>query len=1099
MVSKSTYNEQDIDVLKGLEPVQVRPGMYTTTENPNHIMQEVVDNAQDEALAGHATEISVELHDDGSVTVEDNGRGIPCGIHPSEKKPVIEVVFTHLHAGGKFKKGEGKTYGFTGGLHGVGVSVTNALSEKLDVTVFREGHEHSISFENGKVSSPLRKKKLDNAQKNKTGTRVRAYPNPKYFDNPTLHTASFEQYLRAKAVLLRGTKVIWRRPNKPEQVWQFVNGMEQYLTEQSADMQWFAPLFGVEEFYSSDNGSFEQGEGFELVVGWGDGSKSTRESYVNLIHTKEGGRHETGMRAGLLDAFRKVADRTGALPKNLKLEAEDVWSNISFVLSVKLMDPQFQNQTKDKMTSEKAHRLVSSLLSDKMELYLNDNPVYSKALLDVMVQSAIARSKQGAKIERRKSSSGLVLPGKLADCLGNDVNSSELFLVEGDSAAGCLSINNRIPLADGRVVDFLTLIEEDRQGKQNYCYTILKDGSVGVEKIIHPRLTKHGAEIIAVTLDNGSVLELTLDHRCMKRNGDYCRADQLVPGDSLMPLYKRITSQSSIHSFGKSKTMIGYEEVWDNKNSQWTYTHHLADLFNIRNGIYHGKANGKFARHHVDFVKTNNNPNNIVRMGWREHFDMHSQMCQKNLHTKEVFAKLRELKKTPEFRKFMSERMKRPETAKILSQNSKKLWENSEYKKFMTEAWRDFYNSNEEYRKTNKAQLFQAQLTYWSCEKNKEKQSERVSKFFKDNPNLRQKYSDLAKAQWGDVELKKWRAQETSKQWANDDFRKKRDAWQKEFYFNATLPVLRSVWEKNANLDPAVYEDVRKKKGDRRVMKLEKFVTKYFNGDMDLCMDAIKNHNHKVVSVEKMAGWHDVYDIEVPESHNFALESGVFVHNSGKSARDKETQAILPLRGKLLNTWEVDHHKLMSSEGVANIASAVGVDPHSWEEMDKVDLSKLRYGKVFIMADADVDGQHIQVLLLTLFVKHFPALIKNGHIWIAQAPLFRIDAPAKKGAKGGPRKMYALDDDERESMIALLEREGLKEGQYSVSRFKGLGEMNPDQLGETTMNKETRRALKITLSDIKGITQTFDRMMGSKNAKQRKDWMEESGADIEID
>ena len=654
---KPSYTEADIGVLKGLEPVQHRPGMYTRTESPNHIMQEVADNAFDEAQGGYANRVSVELHEDGSVSIEDNGRDIPVGLHPTEKRPTVEVVFTILHAGGKFNKGGESAYKFTGGLHGVGVSVTNALSERMEVTVWRDGHEHRLVFSHGAVVEQLSKKKLPADQKDRTGSRVQAWPAAKYFESASLHVAEFERFLRSKAVLLPGVEVAWTRPNRPTTTWCFPGGMTQYLEEQVEDPEsWLAPRYEVDLHHQSSDGSFDEGEGFKLALGFTGEGRTVRESYVNLIPTPNGGRHENGLRAGLFEAVRAVADRSGRLPKGVKLEADDIWGRASFVLSTQMTDPQFQNQTKDKMTSEKGQRLVQGLLRDNFELWLGDHPEAANAIVDMAVNEAVRRTKSMVKAERKKGSSAATLPGKLPDCESKDVNNTELFLVEGDSAGG-----------------------------------------------------------------------------------------------------------------------------------------------------------------------------------------------------------------------------------------------------------------------------------------------------------------------------------------------------------------------------------------------------------------------------------------------------------SSKQGRNRHTQAILPLRGKLLNTWDVDSHKALASETIDNIASAIGIEAHMGKKAADVDLSKLRYGKVFIMADADVDGQHIQVLLLTLFLRHFPALLEKGYIWIAQAPLFRIDAPAKKGSKTGPRKIYALDENELEAVRKQLTKEGLNETQWSVTRFKGLGEMNAEQLGETTMNPDGRRSLRIEVKDAAAAAVAFDLMMNSKNAKARREWMEAEGGTVEID
>lgn len=650
------YSESDITVLEGLEPVQMRPGMYTNTESPNHIIQEVIDNSQDEALANFSKHIHVEVYEDGSISVEDDGRGIPVGIHAKEKKSVIELVFTKLHAGGKFNKGKDNAYSFSGGLHGVGVSVTNALTTRLEVTVWREGYEHTITFAHGAVIIPLAKSKLSNPDATKHGTKVRIWPDPKYFESPTINIAEIERYLRTKAILMPGVTTSFTRYDKPPQIWLYHGGMQEYLTDETKDVEWTAPLFEA-HLFQSEEGAFHTGEGFDLAIGWLNEGRGIKESFVNLIPTPDGGKHFTGLRAGLFDAVRNFSDRLNLIPKGVKIEADDVIGRTSFILSVKLLDPKFQNQTKDKMTSEEAHRLVQGFLRDNLELWLNDHIEDSKKIVEMIVEEAIQRSKSNVKTERKRGNSSAVLPGKLSDCESKDIEETELFLVEGDSAGG-----------------------------------------------------------------------------------------------------------------------------------------------------------------------------------------------------------------------------------------------------------------------------------------------------------------------------------------------------------------------------------------------------------------------------------------------------------SAKQGRNRITQAILPLRGKLLNTWGVDSQKINQSETISNISIAVGVEPHPNTPADEVDLSRLRYGRICIMADADVDGQHIQVLLLTLFFKHFPALILKGHIWIAQSPLFRVDAQQKKkGEKNILRKIYALTETELQKILAGLRKEGMTDTQWAVSRFKGLGEMNPDQLWETTMNPETRYMLQVHINSIDSTTDSFSLMMDGKNVTMRRDWMEQDGADVVID
>jgi len=657
----SSYGASSIKVLKGLDPIKKRPGMYTRTDCPNHIIQEVIDNAQDEALAGEATEINVKIDSDGSVTVSDNGRGIPTAIHPDEGVSTLEVVFSRLHSGGKFDSGGDNAYSFAGGLHGVGVSVTNALSEKLEVTVYREGNKHTLGFSNGIIVEPLTITKLPKEEKNRTGTTVRSLPNGSYFDSPNIQISEMESYLKAKAVLLPNTKITYEKPGKEPIEWNYPGGMAQYLEEEVGEQGlWVSPVLKFDAYHDGSDSNYAPGEGFSVALGWLELGRTTKESYVNLIPTIGGGKHENGLKAGVFEAIRNFSERLNLVPKGTKIETEDVWGKLSFVLSTKLLETQFQGQTKDKLTSPKAVKLVQNLISDNLELWLNDNLEEAKKIVDLVVQEAVDRNRNSTKTERKRSSSVTVLPGKLSDCQSKDVDSTELFLVEGDSAGG-----------------------------------------------------------------------------------------------------------------------------------------------------------------------------------------------------------------------------------------------------------------------------------------------------------------------------------------------------------------------------------------------------------------------------------------------------------SAKQGRDRNTQAILPLRGKLLNTWESTVEKVLSSDSVGDIALAIGVEPHKPEEADTVDLSKLRYGKIVIMADADVDGLHIQVLLLTLFFKHFMALIKNGHIYIAQSPLYRIDAPAKKNVKkgesSGRRRFYALDEKELKGFENMLTREGLTADKWTTFRFKGLGEMNPEQLKETTMNPDTRRMLQIDIKDLDGAMEAFDMMMVTKNSGMRREWMEKDGHSVEYD
>ncbi len=642
-----SYTAASISVLKGLEPVRHRPGMYTRTDCPLHIVQEAIDNAADEALAGYCKRIKVILHRDLSVSVEDDGRGIPVDMHPLEKVPTVEVVFTRLHAGGKFNKdADGSAYRFSGGLHGVGVSVTNALSSRLEVEVVRDGGRHRMAFADGSVIEPLAR--VGDAPKRLSGTRVRTWPDPVFFDSPLIPQAQLERLLRSKALLLPGLQVSLTVEDGAQSEWCFANGMLQYLAEQ-VEAEPVAPVFSSEKYAPRGDESFPPGSGAAWAICWTAEGGLTRESYVNLIPTPAGGTHEAGLRQAALDSIRSFAEHHALLPKGVRLAAEDVFSRASFVLAVRMLDPSFQGQTKERLNSRDAVALVARMLRDPLELWLNEHPEAAKRITDLAIRAAQARARAGQKVEKRKQSGVAILPGKLSDCQSEDIGRNELFLVEGDSAGG-----------------------------------------------------------------------------------------------------------------------------------------------------------------------------------------------------------------------------------------------------------------------------------------------------------------------------------------------------------------------------------------------------------------------------------------------------------SAKAGRDKEVQAILPLRGKVLNTWEVDAGTLFANREVHDIAVAIGIDPHTASAPDSV-LANLRYGKIVIMTDADVDGSHIRVLLCTLFYRHFPKLVASGHLYFAQPPLYRLDVPGQ-GKNRPPRKIYALDGAEREAALDKLRLEGVKPEAVSISRFKGLGEMNPEQLWETTMSPDTRRLMRVRMPGSEAAKPVMNMLMGKNESAGRRAWMEENGA-----
>src|SRR5688500_7554983 len=655
MAKQAVYDASAIQALKGLEPVRRMPGMYTHTVHPLHIVQEAIDNAVDEALAGYGNRITVALRKDGSVEVTDEGRGVPVDMHPVEKKPAVEVAFTMLHAGGKFAKSGQGVYHISGGLHGVGVAVSNALSKRCEVTVYRDGYRHSIVFEGGELKQKLKSEKI---KEKRTGTVVRLWPDPKYFDSPNIPMGELEHLVRSKAYLLPGLTTRLKT-EKEEKTWKYERGMAQYFDFMLQGRELIAPLFIGERFFDEkevqNNSEIEAGEGATWAIGWVADGEIFADSHVNLIPTRSGGTHEAGFRNGIFEALAAFMDRRALAPKGVKVIADDLWQRACFTLSARIVRTQFHGQTKEKLTTRHAARLLELCVRDGFELWLNEHPEEGTKIVALAIEQAMARLSKGKKIERKKSSGIATPPGKLVDCASGDIARNELFLVEGDSAGG-----------------------------------------------------------------------------------------------------------------------------------------------------------------------------------------------------------------------------------------------------------------------------------------------------------------------------------------------------------------------------------------------------------------------------------------------------------SAKEARDKDTQALLPLRGKVLNTMSKDSRTVLANKEQQAIATAIGVDPHGADETP--DRTGVRYGKVIVMTDADVDGGHIQALLLTFFFMHAPKLVETGHLYVAMPPLYKIEVPAQ--GKGKPqRRLYCLDDDELEEVLTQLKKEKVKEGSWEISRFKGLGEMSPEQLWETTMNPDTRRLVRMQLDakQIKTARETFELLMDSGEAEGRRNWMREHWKTVEAD
>ncbi|QCU89488.1 DNA topoisomerase IV subunit B [Thiomicrorhabdus sediminis] len=420
------YNASEIEVLTGLDPVRKRPGMYTDTTRPNHLAQEVIDNSVDEALAGFANEIKVIHYADGSMSIEDNGRGMPVDIHPEEGVPGVEVIMTRLHAGGKFSN---KAYNFSGGLHGVGISVVNALSSKVEIEIKRDAKRYSISFANGELAEPL--SEIGKVGKKNTGTLVRFWPDAKFFDTAKYAINKLTHLLRAKAVLSPGLKITFidELSNQTTE-WLYENGLKDYLNDALDGLERL-PLEGFIGEAHNEN------EGVDWAIAWlAEPSESLMESYVNLIPTPQGGTHVNGLRSGATDAIREFCEFRNLIPRGVKITPEDAWMNVAFVLSAKVREPQFAGQTKERLSSRECVPFISGVVKDALSLWLNQHTEVAEKIAEMVIQNASNRSKKAKKVTRKKITSGPALPGKLADCTESDLTRTELFLVEGDSAGG---------------------------------------------------------------------------------------------------------------------------------------------------------------------------------------------------------------------------------------------------------------------------------------------------------------------------------------------------------------------------------------------------------------------------------------------------------------------------------------------------------------------------------------------------------------------------------------------------------------------------------------------------------------------------------------
>jgi len=931
-VKGKVYDATTIQVLEGTEAVRRRPAMYigdTSSRGLHHLVYEVVDNSVDESLAGYCNYIGVVIHSDNSASIADNGRGIPVDIHKTEKKPAVEVALTKLHAGGKF---DHRVYKVSGGLHGVGVSVVNALSDWLEVEVKRDGKIYHQRYERGKTASKL----TVIGKSNNTGTKVTFKPDRTIFSKIEFSYDTLAQRLRELAFLNKGLKIkLTDERTEKENVFEFSGGIVSFVDYLNKNKN---PLHNKVIYFQKE----QEEVILEGALQYNDGYAETLYSFANNINTVEGGTHLSGFKSALTRAINQYAKLKNLIKDEIGITGEDVREGLTAVVSVKVPNPQFEGQTKTKLGNSEVEGLVASSSLDSLSAYFEENPSVANKIIDKVIVASRAReaARKARELTRRKGAlEGAGLPGKLADCSERDPALCELYIVEGDSAGGCLAGATKVALADGRSLSFKELIVESKQGKTNYCYTIRHDGHIGIEEILFPRVTQHNAEVIKVILDNNEEIMCTPDHQFLLRNGTYVQAKDLRPHMSLMPFRRKLSKIE--HRI----TIEGYEMVLNPHTHKWIFAHLLSDRYNLENGAYL-KENGDTI-HHKDFNKLNNNPDNLARMQKRTHFLYHTTILEKTLHSKEIKEKSRQAHQTAAYREKVKKIMTSPEMRRALSQRSKKQWENEEYKNYMTQKFLEFYRSHPDYQIRNAQILNRAQKNYWSQSANRAKQASRVEQYFMNHPEAKEYLFKKAKAEWADAKLVEWRRQKTREQWTND-FRHKRKAAYNRTYLDHSLAFAKMVYESHGNLE--LYDDERRalSQRDTNLLKYNTLINRFFNANPNALLEAVVNYNHKIKRIEIAKEKIDVYDIEVPNTHNFALASGIFVHNSAKQGRDRRFQAILPIKGKILNVERARLDKILSNEEIRTVITALGTGVG-----EEFDIAKLRYHKIILMADAD--------------------------------------------------------------------------------------------------------------------------------------------------
>lgn len=937
------YTSSDIKVLDEITHIQKNAGMYIgSTENPIHLVEELIDNSLDECVGGYATVVAININTKTHVySVIDNGRGIPL------KDNVPVIISTKLFSGAKFQ-GDKTAYTICSGKHGVGLVTLTALSDIYKLEIYRDNQHALFEFKGSKLENEKVEEFLSSSRP--FSTKVIFKPSRKYFEKLVPDIDRIRKRLLIASVELPKCTFALEVDNKREIIRLSKNDFFQKYCLSNSDKDITPTIISK---------GTDKLEKFSVMFNYClDGTVTPKvTTSINLLPVDGGGTHVNIFYDILRNLFSQYKKKY-----NLKFQSNDCLCGLRAYLSLSLVEPEFSSQTKDKLINRKSDlERLTKVLRYEIEKYFQENEDQLNTLLEFFEQYRRKLDSKNTKTSGIKSSLSIKFT-KLRDCSGKD---GELYICEGDSGSGCVLGSTRIKLIDGRNVSISKLVEEFNNGKENFVYTyncVYK--KIEIEKIQSAKKTRLNAELIKVNLDNNCYEICTPDHLWMLRDGSYKEAKDLKFGDSLMPIYTKLCRGDGSKALENDDL---YEWILQPNSRHYDLTHWLSDKWNENNNIYDNKLL-KFHRHHHDFNTLNNNPSNIKRLSQNEHLKLH---------------------------------------------------------------WKRFYNINEEYRLKNSKLLNKIQKEYWSIEENRKEQSKRVTDYFKNNPEAKQHNRKKAIEQWSNLNLRKWRSEKTKEQLSDPKMRNK--------IIESMLKTnLNKCLEKISEIGLNQYIEFRKTRS-KKYMKVETIINKFFNGSKEEFLEIIRKQNHKVISIEKLNWKSDVYDLEIPNTHNFALSSGVFIHNSFKTVRDPTKHAILPLKGKVPNI--TSKKDILKHNEIGELIRALGCGV---EGVD-FDINKLKYSKIIIATDADPDGDHIASLLILCLAILVPEVVKRGHVYIVRTPLYAINEG----------KIFIPLWTENELKVA-------KEHKRKITRYKGIGEFNPNQIKICALNEKNRKLIQVS-------------------------------------